>query len=170
MSFTSSGKIPRYPFAFPNINRIKNPKSFVLYLCFLCGFVSFCVVLCSLQQWFEYCSSKKQSCPVCKQGCKANDACRLYFQSVGDSSDAVVTQKHVDSEEDAGVLRREVKRLESKVLGLNSVLEGKSKELAELQEEVILIYLFLFIFCFLFLSINRLGLPNFQFSFFISKY
>ncbi|XP_057454692.1 uncharacterized protein LOC130746161 isoform X2 [Lotus japonicus] len=90
-----------------------------------------------LQQWFEYCSkSKKQTCPVCKQSCKGNDACRLYFQSVGDASDAVPTQKCVDFEEDAGVLRREVKRFEAKVSGLSSVVERQKKELQELNEEL----------------------------------
>ncbi|KAJ1403496.1 Zinc finger, RING-type [Sesbania bispinosa] len=90
-----------------------------------------------LQQWFEYCSrSKKHTCPVCKQNCRANDACRLYFQSVGDVSDTILPQKHVDSEEDAGVLRREVKRLEVKVSGLSSVMERQVKELEELKDEL----------------------------------
>lgn len=140
MSFTSSGKILDTLFHFLTLIEFKTLKvSFFTYVYYV-GLFPF--VLCSLQQWFEYCSSKKHSCPVCKQGCKANDACRLYFQSVGDSSDAVVTQKLVDFEEDAGVLRREVKRLECKVLGLSSALEGKSKELEELTEEVFLIIFF----------------------------
>lgn len=78
---------------------------------------------------------------MCKQSCKGNDACRLYFQSVGDASDAVPTQKCVDFEEDAGVLRREVKRFEAKVSGLSSVVERQKKELQELNEEVFSIFL-----------------------------
>ncbi|KAJ1429554.1 Zinc finger, RING-type [Sesbania bispinosa] len=86
-----------------------------------------------LQQWFEYCSrSKKHTCPVCKQNCRANDACRLYFQSVGDVSDTILSQKHVDSEEDSGVLRREVKRLEVKVSGLGSLCACKEQAKIEI--------------------------------------
>ena len=82
----------------------------------------------SLQQWFEYCSStKKCTCPVCKQSCKGKDASRLYFQSIGDSvADPSFTQSQrpiVDCGEDPEALRREVRRLEAKVLGLDSVLE-----------------------------------------------
>lgn len=92
----------------------------------------------SLQQWFEYCSGKKKhSCPVCKQISKENDAVRLYFQSVGDSADPSLTQKLVaDCQEDPVALRREVKRLESKVIGLDSVLERQSKDFKELNEKV----------------------------------
>ncbi|XP_027337381.1 uncharacterized protein LOC113851095 [Abrus precatorius] len=90
-----------------------------------------------LQQWFEYCSrSKKHTCPVCKQSCKASNACRLYFQSVGDVSDGIVPPKSVDLEEDVGVLRREVKRLEVQVSGLSSMLERQTKELEGLNEEL----------------------------------
>ncbi|KAF3441575.1 hypothetical protein FNV43_RR15489 [Rhamnella rubrinervis] len=90
-----------------------------------------------LQQWFEYCSStKKHSCPVCKQRCKADNAIRLYFQSVGDSADPSITQKLVaDCEGNPEALRREVKRLESKVVGLGSALESQSKAFKELNEE-----------------------------------
>lgn len=91
----------------------------------------------SLQQWFEYCKTpKKHTCPICKQGCKAKDACRLYFQSIGDVKEGVVTQKNVGLEEDSGVLRKEVKRLEGKVSGLSTVLEKQTKELDELKDEV----------------------------------
>lgn len=92
----------------------------------------------SLQQWFEYCSStKKHSCPVCKQRCKADNAVRLYFQSVGDSVDPSLTQKLVaDCEGNPEALRREVKSLESKVVGLGSALENQSKAFKELNEEV----------------------------------
>lgn len=94
-------------------------------------------MLCSLQQWFEYCKTpKKHTCPICKQGCKAKDACRLYFQSIGDVKEGVVTQKNVGVEEDAVVLRKEVKRLEGKVLGISTVLEKQTKELDELKDEV----------------------------------
>ncbi|GAU26498.1 hypothetical protein TSUD_361310 [Trifolium subterraneum] len=88
-------------------------------------------------QWFEYCAtSKKHTCPVCKQGCKAKDACRLYFQSIGDVNESIVTQKQVGVEEDAGVLRKEVKRLEGKVSGLSTVLEKQTKELDGLKDEL----------------------------------
>ncbi|XP_024018874.1 uncharacterized protein LOC21396108 [Morus notabilis] len=95
-----------------------------------------------LQQWFEYCSStKKCSCPVCKQGCKAKDAARLYFQSIGDSADPCLTQRPIAAdrgEEDSEALRREVRRLEAKVLGLDSVLERRGKDLKELNNELCL--------------------------------
>ncbi|XP_020212950.1 uncharacterized protein LOC109797347 [Cajanus cajan] len=111
-----------------------NPVSEDLQSVSICGHVFH--ELC-LQQWFEYCSrSKKHTCPVCKQSCRASDACRLYFQSVGDANDGVKPQKSVEFEEDAGVLRREVKRLEVKVSGLDSELERKSKELEGLKEEL----------------------------------
>ncbi|KAJ7962461.1 E3 ubiquitin-protein ligase TRAIP-like [Quillaja saponaria] len=90
-----------------------------------------------LQQWFEYCSStKKYSCPVCKQGCKASNVGRLYFQSVGDVSEPVLPQKPIDREEDAEVWRREVKRLEVKVSGLSSSLESQGKEISEITKEL----------------------------------
>ncbi|XP_062156666.1 uncharacterized protein LOC133864374 isoform X2 [Alnus glutinosa] len=90
-----------------------------------------------LQQWFEYCSNaKKCTCPVCKQLCSANNANRLYFQSVGDSNDTVLTQKPVNCEKDAEELCRELKRLETKVSGLTSVLERQGKELKEVNEEL----------------------------------
>ncbi|KAL3008999.1 hypothetical protein AAZX31_07G062000 [Glycine max] len=69
--------------------------------------VSICVhvfhELC-LRQWLEYSSKgKKHTCPICKQGCRASDACWLYFQSVGDANDSVKPQKSFELEEDAGV-------------------------------------------------------------------
>ncbi|KAL1329049.1 hypothetical protein AAHE18_12G012800 [Arachis hypogaea] len=74
-----------------------------------------------LQQWFGYCSRvKKHTCPVCKQNCRVSDACRLYFQSVGDVVESVMHRKPFDSEEDSGVLRKEVNRLEVRVSGLSS--------------------------------------------------
>ncbi|KAF5451657.1 hypothetical protein F2P56_026747 [Juglans regia] len=90
-----------------------------------------------LQQWFEYCSNtKKCTCPVCKQLCSANNANRLYFQSVGDSNDPVLTQKPIDCEEDPEELRSEVSRLVTKVTGLTSVLERQGKKLKEVDEEL----------------------------------
>lgn len=50
--------------------------------------------------------------------------------------EGVVTQKNVGLEEDSGVLRKEVKRLEGKVSGLSTVLEKQTKELDELKDEV----------------------------------
>ncbi|XP_028769312.1 E3 ubiquitin-protein ligase TRAIP isoform X2 [Neltuma alba] len=90
-----------------------------------------------LQQWFEYCSTaKKCTCPVCKQSCKASDVARLYFQSLGDVKDAVLPEKLIGSEEeDAGVLRREVKMLALKVSGLSSKLEQQGKKLGDVTDE-----------------------------------
>lgn len=111
-----------------------NPITEDLQSVTICGHVFH--ELC-LQQWFEYSSkAKKHTCPVCKQGCKASDACRLYFQSIGEVKDAVKPHKSVDSQEDAGVLRREVKALEVKVSGFNSQLERQGKELQEITEEL----------------------------------
>ncbi|CAK8560776.1 unnamed protein product [Lathyrus sativus] len=111
-----------------------NPITEDLQSVTICGHVFH--ELC-LQQWFEYCeTSKKRTCPVCKQGCKVKDACRLYFQSIGDAHGAGLTQKQRGVEEDAGVLRKEVKRLEGKVSGLSTVLENQTKELDELKDEL----------------------------------
>ncbi|XP_024627731.1 E3 ubiquitin-protein ligase trul-1 isoform X1 [Medicago truncatula] len=111
-----------------------NPVNEDLQCVSICGHVFH--ELC-LQQWFEYCKTpKKHTCPICKQGCKAKDACRLYFQSIGDVKEGVVTQKNVGLEEDSGVLRKEVKRLEGKVSGLSTVLEKQTKELDELKDEL----------------------------------
>ncbi|KAL1366973.1 hypothetical protein HN51_021020 [Arachis hypogaea] len=90
-----------------------------------------------LQQWFEYCSkAKKHTCPVCKQSCRVGDACRLYFQSVGDVVESVMHRKPFDSEEDSGVLRKEVNRLEVRLSGLSSELEKKGKEIEQLTKEL----------------------------------
>lgn len=100
----------------------------------------------SLLQWFEYCESKKKnSCPVCKQTCFSNGVNQLYFQSIRDASDPIVSQKTLNLEEDPGTLRREVERLEVKVAGLTSVLERNQKDLKELNEEVLDLFLFCFI-------------------------
>ncbi|KAL9245384.1 hypothetical protein vseg_019045 [Gypsophila vaccaria] len=94
-----------------------------------------------LQQWFEYCkSSKKQTCPVCKQGCGRKDVCRLYFQSVGDpvltqcrSENSTTDRETSDCPE---ILRVEVKRLESKVSNLNSALDLQKKVVTQLTDEL----------------------------------
>ncbi|XP_030540940.1 uncharacterized protein LOC115748564 [Rhodamnia argentea] len=92
-----------------------------------------------LQQWFEYCpSTRKRSCPICKQACQANKVCRLYFQSVGDASDAALPPKSPNLEVDPGVLRVEVRRLEGKVSGLISALENQTRDLDQLNEELCL--------------------------------
>ncbi|KAL4354460.1 hypothetical protein GQ457_06G031810 [Hibiscus cannabinus] len=93
-----------------------------------------------LQQWFEYCSSstKKYNCPVCKQTCVGHNATRLYFQSVGDQTQSLCSQKPIDREEDAESLRIEVKRLLVKVSGLSSALERQEKEHSEINEELCL--------------------------------
>lgn len=100
------------------------------------------MLLFSLQQWFEYCSSatKKYSCPMCKQTCVAKDVARLFFQSVGDADDSMLAKKPADwVERDPELLRSEVKRLEMKVSVLNSTLEGQGKDLKQLTEEVCLL-------------------------------
>ncbi|KAH9787692.1 RING-type domain-containing protein [Citrus sinensis] len=90
-----------------------------------------------LQQWFEYCSSsKKCTCPVCKQRCSSSNVSRLYFQSIGDQIDLVISQKPKDPEvEDPEVSRAEVKILEVKVSRLHTVLESQGKEIKEINEE-----------------------------------
>ncbi|KAK7382051.1 hypothetical protein VNO80_00713 [Phaseolus coccineus] len=111
-----------------------NPITEDLQSVSICGHVFH--ELC-LQQWFEYCSKgKKHTCPICKQSCRASDACRLYFQSVGDASDEGKLLRSFESEENVGVLRREVKRLEVKVSGLTSELERQTKELEGVKEEL----------------------------------
>ncbi|KAL0008418.1 hypothetical protein SO802_009920 [Lithocarpus litseifolius] len=88
-----------------------------------------------LQQWFEYCSSaKKCSCPVCKQSCSASNVNRLYFQSVGDSNDPILSQNLED--EDPRELRGQVQRLEVKVKGLSSLLECQGKELKDVNDQL----------------------------------
>ncbi|XP_057981377.1 uncharacterized protein LOC131166808 [Malania oleifera] len=92
-----------------------------------------------LQQWFEYClNAKKNSCPVCKQTCSANHVSRLYFQSIGDPDDTIPSQRPSDRQDDCEALRRESKRLESKISGLNSALERHQKNLKDLNEELCL--------------------------------
>ncbi|XP_011037053.1 PREDICTED: uncharacterized protein LOC105134358 isoform X2 [Populus euphratica] len=92
-----------------------------------------------LQQWFEYCSNeKKRSCPVCKQNCSAQNAGRLYFQSVGDQTEPFGDRKAGECEEDPKLLSGEVKRLEGKLSGLNTILESQVKEMKHLNEEVYL--------------------------------
>uniref|UniRef100_A0A6N2MG88 RING-type domain-containing protein n=1 Tax=Salix viminalis TaxID=40686 RepID=A0A6N2MG88_SALVM len=89
-----------------------------------------------LQQWFEYCSNeKKRSCPVCKQNCSAQNAGRLYFQSVGDQTEPFGDRKAGECEEDPKLLSGEVKRLEGKLSGLNTILERQVKEMNHLNEE-----------------------------------
>lgn len=53
-----------------------------------------CMILCSLQQWFEYsATSKIHNCHVCKQGCKVKDVCQFYFHLVGDAKEGGLSQK-----------------------------------------------------------------------------
>lgn len=61
---------------------------------------------------------------------------RLYFQSVGDATEASVTQKLRDCEQNPEELRREVKRLQGRVSGLDSALEKHQKNLNDITEEV----------------------------------
>ncbi|KAH9625220.1 hypothetical protein KSS87_019916 [Heliosperma pusillum] len=95
-----------------------------------------------LQQWFEYCkNAKKQTCPVCKQGCTKNNVGRLYFQSVGDSVLTQCQSENTRSNRDDGsdcpeILRVEVKRLESKVSNLSSALDLQQNEVKRLIDEL----------------------------------
>uniref|UniRef100_A0A7N0R895 RING-type domain-containing protein n=1 Tax=Kalanchoe fedtschenkoi TaxID=63787 RepID=A0A7N0R895_KALFE len=88
-----------------------------------------------LQQWFEYCSNKKSSCPVCKQTCTQNQAGRLYFQSVGDHNDIDLFQKTHGAHQ-CPELQSQVKRLELKVSALTSTLEHQQKSLKDINEEL----------------------------------
>ncbi|XP_068651138.1 uncharacterized protein [Aristolochia californica] len=90
-----------------------------------------------LQQWFDYCpSGKKSSCPVCKQTCSNKSVNRLYFQSINEASQSVRSQRPSDSNVDAEELREEVKKLEGKISGMNSVFERQQLHLKELNEEL----------------------------------
>ncbi|CAL1379491.1 unnamed protein product [Linum trigynum] len=89
-----------------------------------------------LQQWFEYCSSKKKcTCPVCKQRCKGSDVARLYFQSLGGSADYCASQCE-ETQADAKLLGGEIVRLEGKVRGLNSTVDCQGKEIERLNGEL----------------------------------
>ncbi|XP_015582908.2 uncharacterized protein LOC8286683 isoform X1 [Ricinus communis] len=132
-------------------NMVINANSFAKTICSICyddlkpivedlQAISICGhvfhELC-LQQWFEYCSnSKKCSCPVCKQSCTGSNVARLYFQSLGDQNESVLSQKVIECKEDPELLRGEVKRLEVKVTGLTSNLERQDKEINQLNEEL----------------------------------
>ncbi|XP_021850473.1 uncharacterized protein [Spinacia oleracea] len=91
-----------------------------------------------LQQWFEYSKgTRKQTCPVCKQGCTQKSVGRLYFQSIGDpicSQSQIDTQKRSNygNDESPELLRLEVKRLEAKVSGLSSALDLHQNDAKEL--------------------------------------
>jgi len=61
---------------------------------------------------------------------------------VGDASDGGKLLQSFESEENVGVLRREVNRLEVKVSGLTSELERQTKELEGVKEEVFLFHYF----------------------------
>ena len=116
-----------------------NPENLkcTVFFFFFCFLVLVFFAKPSLQQWFEYSASKrKKSCPVCKQTCYLNGVNRLYFQSIGDASDPIVSQNALNLGEDPGVLRKEVKILEVKVEGLTSALERNQNDLKELNEEV----------------------------------
>ncbi|KAI3444491.1 hypothetical protein Pfo_001156 [Paulownia fortunei] len=90
-----------------------------------------------LQQWFEYCPNvKKRNCPICKQTCTNANVGRLYFQSVGDPSDSSLSQKPRDYEENPEELRKEVNRLEGKVVVLASTLEQQQKEFKEVKDQL----------------------------------
>nr|KJB41418.1 hypothetical protein B456_007G103300 [Gossypium raimondii] len=104
-----------------------------------------CISICGhvfhelcLQQWFEYSSSstKKYNCPVCKQTCVGHNATRLYFQSVGDQTQSVCSQKLIDREEDAESLRFEVKKLQFKVSGLSESLKRHEEKHDEINEQL----------------------------------
>ncbi|KAL2892113.1 E3 ubiquitin-protein ligase RNF5 [Bienertia sinuspersici] len=94
-------------------------------------------------QWFGYCTNKKkQTCPVCKQGCIDKNVCRLYFQSIGDqnlSQSQTEIQKcgKIGVDECPPELSRiEVKRLEAKVSALNSALDLHQKDIKQITDEL----------------------------------
>ncbi|GAB4844529.1 hypothetical protein Ancab_037908 [Ancistrocladus abbreviatus] len=92
-----------------------------------------------LQEWFEYCTNaKRQKCPICKQICSSKNVSRLYFQSLGNPNDQVLSRsQNVDyGKYNPEVLRREVRKLESKVSGFDLVLERHQREVKELREEL----------------------------------
>ncbi|KAL0428811.1 UNVERIFIED_CONTAM: hypothetical protein Sradi_0507100 [Sesamum radiatum] len=90
-----------------------------------------------LQQWFEYCpKTKKRNCPICKQSCTNANVGRLYFQSVGDPNDSNTSQKPSNYEENPEELRKEVNRLEGKVVALASTLEQQQKEFKEVKNQL----------------------------------
>lgn len=98
----------------------------------------------SLQQWFEYCTNtKKQTCPVCKQGCTKKSVTRLYFQSIGDSilsqsqNECFKRNNNNHDAENAELLRIEVKRLEAKVSVLSSAVDFHQEDLKQVKEEVL---------------------------------
>ncbi|KAK6162267.1 hypothetical protein DH2020_002108 [Rehmannia glutinosa] len=93
--------------------------------------------LWSVAQWFEYCPNlKKRSCPICKQTCTNANVGRLYFQSVGDPNDSSLSQKPCDYDENPENLRKEVDRLEGKVVALASTLELQQKEFKEVKDQL----------------------------------
>lgn len=71
---------------------------------------------------------------MCKQSCSASNVNRLYFQSVGDCNDPILSQNVED--EDPRELRGQVQRLEVKVKGLSSLLERQGKELKDVNGQV----------------------------------
>ncbi|KAL6495529.1 hypothetical protein OROGR_030092 [Orobanche gracilis] len=90
-----------------------------------------------LQQWFEYCPNvKKRNCPMCKQTCTNANVGRLYFQSVGDTSESCLSQKRHNYDENPDELRREVNRLDGKVVAMASTLELQQKEFKEVKDQL----------------------------------
>ncbi|KAL6496813.1 hypothetical protein OROHE_027295 [Orobanche hederae] len=90
-----------------------------------------------LQQWFEYCPNvKKRNCPMCKQTCTNENVGRLYFQSIGDTSESSLSQKHHNYDENPEELRREVNRLDGKVVAMASTLELQQKEFKEVKDQL----------------------------------
>lgn len=76
---------------------------------------------------------------MCKQKCLSSNVNRLYFQSIGDQIDLIISQKPKFPEvEDPEVLRAEVKILEVKVSSLHTVLESQGKEIKQINEEVLI--------------------------------
>ncbi|GMH00475.1 hypothetical protein Nepgr_002314 [Nepenthes gracilis] len=101
----------------------------------LCGHVFH--ELC-LQQWFEYCTNeKKHSCPVCKQICSSKNVGRLYFQSIGDPGDPILSRsQNADDDDNREALRRKVTVLEAKLSGFNLALDRHKKDAKDLGEEL----------------------------------
>ncbi|XP_031495008.1 uncharacterized protein LOC116260711 [Nymphaea colorata] len=101
----------------------------------LCGHVFH--ELC-LQQWFEYCpSGKKNTCPLCKQQCCQKSVHRLYFQSLGEPTQAPEKSRCFDaSPDDVIALRGELKKLGGQLAEVNQAFGQQKQRLKELMIEL----------------------------------
>lgn len=90
-----------------------------------------------IQQWMEYCPpGKKPSCPVCKQSCSRDGLTRLFFPSTGDSAQIAKICETGNEKVAVEELKKEVRRLEAKVLVLSTNFEGQKDCIKKLNNEV----------------------------------